>query len=281
MDISSAWKGAWKSAKGGAKGVQQPMFQKVAGSPAATSNFRQTMCRFYLEGTCNKGDACTFSHGDEANAATPTARASLPCRFFEQGTCTKGDACPFSHQGAGGCAPSYGAGKAFGKAGGGGFKGGCGGFGGFDAKGGKGKGSAPPCRFFAMGTCAKGWECPFDHGSGGGGGKGGMAFAAGGMKGGFGKGKTKNPNAGKGHLLPRTRISEAPFSGTVVEFKGKYGWIEVAEAIEHEKAAKHGGRLFFGKDDIAGAESVEPGATVEFHIWEDASGLGADEVTPY
>jgi len=288
MDASSAWKGAWKSAKGAAKGVQQPMFMKAGGSPSGSQNFKSTLCRFFLEGTCTKGDGCTFSHGEEAGAATPTPRAALPCKFFEQGQCAKGHACSFSHQGAGGCAePSFGGGKDWGgKGGGGGFKGG-GGFGGFDGGGGfAAKGQGPvPCRFFAMGTCAKGWECTFDHGSGGGGKGKGMTFAGGGfgggMKGGFGKGKSKNPNMGKGHLLPRTRISEAPFSGTVVEFKGKYGWIEVAEAIEHEKAEKHGGRLFFGKDDIAGADSVEAGATVEFHIWEDASGLGADEVTSY
>jgi len=133
--------------------------------------------------------------------------------------------------------------------------------------------SQVPCRFFAMGTCAKGWQCPFAHGGG---------AAKGGAFGGKGKGKDgKTKNKSPGHLLPRTRISEAPFSGTVVEWKGKYGWIQPAETIEHEKAEKHGGRLFFSKDSIVGGVAVDAGATVEYHIFEDVSGIGAEEVTVF
>jgi len=209
-----------------------------------------------------------------------------PCKFFAQGTCAKGASCPFSHGGAVG----------------GGGKGGCckGGFKGpaapsfkGAAPGWKGEGKdGTPCKFFAMGTCAKGWECPFSHGPGGGG--GGATFGKGFGKDSFGKGsfgKSKDKGKGKdgkgkglmgkGHLLPRTRISEAPFSGTVNEWKGKYGWITPAETIEHEKAGKHGGRLFVGKDDLIGVEALEEGMTVEYHIWEDASGLGCEEVNVF
>jgi len=31
-------------------------------------------------------------------------------------------------------------------------------------------------------------------------------------------------------------------------------------------------------DDLEGATELTEGATVEFHIWEDSSGLGAEEV---
>merc|ERR1719272_988469 len=97
---------------------------------------------------------------------------------------------------------------------------------------------------------------------------------------GFGKGKGKSKEGGKGHLLPRTRISEAPFSGTITAFKGKYGWIEPAESIEHPKANLHKGGLFFSSSDLALGEPLEPGTIVEYHIWEDDTGLGAEEVTP-
>mmetsp|Transcript_77124 Transcript_77124/g.193974 ORF Transcript_77124/g.193974 Transcript_77124/m.193974 type:complete len:293 (+) Transcript_77124:85-963(+) len=97
----------------------------------------------------------------------------------------------------------------------------------------------------------------------------------------FGKGKGKgkfDPNRGKGHLLPRNRITAEKFTGTVTDWKGKYGWIQPAEEIQHEKAAKHQGRLFVSKDDIEGGEELTPGTAVEFHIWEDSTGLGAEEV---
>merc|ERR1712066_140116 len=92
-----------------------------------------------------------------------------------------------------------------------------------------------------------------------------------------GKGKGKKGGGG-GHNLPKGRISEAPFAGTVTAWKGKYGWIECVEPIEHPKAKNHGGGLFFSQDDIKGADTIQVGAGVTFHIYEDDSGLGADEV---
>jgi len=82
----------------------------------------------------------------------------------------------------------------------------------------------------------------------------------------------------KGHELPRVRISAEKFVGTVVGWRGKYGWIKATEEIEHEKASLRGGKLFTGTDDIIGAEKLDIGAEVEFHIFEDDSGLGAEEV---
>jgi len=99
-----------------------------------------------------------------------------------------------------------------------------------------------------------------------------------------GKGKGKQQAAAeatdgvKGHELPRVRISAEKFVGTVVGWRGKYGWIKATEDIEHEKASLRGGKLFTGTDDIIGATSLDIGAEVEFHIFEDDSGLGAEEV---
>lgn len=102
---------------------------------------------------------------------------------------------------------------------------------------------------------------------------------------GKGKGgaKGKQPKADdaegpKAYELPRMRITADKFTGTVVGWRGKYGWIKATEDIEHEKAALRGGKLFAGMADIIGAESLDMGAEVEFHIFEDESGLGAEEI---
>jgi len=95
---------------------------------------------------------------------------------------------------------------------------------------------------------------------------------------GKGKGKGKDGMKGKGHTLPRTRITAEKFLGTVIAWKGKYGWIQPAEEIPHEKASKNKGGLFVSMDDIMGVQELTAGATVEFHIWEDSTGLGAEEV---
>jgi len=163
------------------------------------------------------------------------------------------------------------------------------------AKGGMAKGKdfgkghwGPPACGGKMG--GKGWAGPpaavkppmMNGGKFGGGKCDGGKFGGGKCDGGkFGKGKGKgkfDPNRGKGHLLPRNRITAEKFTGTVTDWKGKYGWIQPAEEIQHEKAAKHQGRLFVSKDDIEGGEELTPGTAVEFHIWEDSSGLGAEEV---
>merc|ERR1712080_527349 len=96
-----------------------------------------------------------------------------------------------------------------------------------------------------------------------------------------GKSKDKGKKGGKGHTLPRERISAEKFTGTIHEWKGKYGWIQPAEEIEHAKAKKREGLLFVGMNDIGDAKELTPGATCEFHIWEDATGLGAEEVVQY
>eukprot|EP00441_Pelagodinium_beii_P039240 CAMPEP_0197628938 /NCGR_PEP_ID=MMETSP1338-20131121/7015_1 /TAXON_ID=43686 ORGANISM="Pelagodinium beii, Strain RCC1491" /NCGR_SAMPLE_ID=MMETSP1338 /ASSEMBLY_ACC=CAM_ASM_000754 /LENGTH=189 /DNA_ID=CAMNT_0043199941 /DNA_START=1 /DNA_END=570 /DNA_ORIENTATION=- len=154
------------------------------------------------------------------------------------------------------------------------------------------------CKYFATGTCTKGDACTFSHGqmddmAGMGGGKAGMGgkgnpqmmamLAA--MMGGSGlpgmKGKGKGDGKGKvaGHTLPRQRITETPIIGEVLEWLGKYGWVKPNEPIEHEKAGKHGGKIFVGRDDLLGGMSeLTPGRLCQFHVFVDASGLGGEEV---
>jgi len=95
-----------------------------------------------------------------------------------------------------------------------------------------------------------------------------------------GKGKAKG-KGGSGHKLPRTRVSAEKFTGTVGAWKGKFGWIKPDEPIEHDKASAHKGDLFVSKADLEGIEELTEGAMVEFHIFEDTGGLGAEEVIQY
>ncbi|CAJ1384652.1 unnamed protein product [Effrenium voratum] len=95
---------------------------------------------------------------------------------------------------------------------------------------------------------------------------------------GFMKGKGKGKGTkGAGHKLPRTRISEIPVLGEVVEWKGKYGWIQPSEVIEHEKAHLRNGKIFVSLEDLVGIEELSPGRVVQFQLFSDASGLGAEE----
>mmetsp|Transcript_15874 Transcript_15874/g.37726 ORF Transcript_15874/g.37726 Transcript_15874/m.37726 type:complete len:120 (+) Transcript_15874:2-361(+) len=114
-------------------------------------------------------------------------------------------------------------------------------------------------------------------GMGGKGAKGAMMMMAALMKGMKGKGKGKS-NRGKGHKLPRERISEATMIGEVLEWKGKYGWIKPQEPITHEKASRHGGKIFVSQEDLVGVTELSAGRLCQFHLFSDASGLGAEEV---
>lgn len=73
----------------------------------------RSVCRHFLEGKCNYGDACRFSHAGfplsppvlepepfmPALDETPPTERSV-CRHFLEGKCTYGNACRFSHQGS-------------------------------------------------------------------------------------------------------------------------------------------------------------------------------------
>jgi len=106
---------------------------------------------------------------------------------------------------------------------------------------------------------------------------------AGRLKDGKGKGKkAKGKGAGKkprpsGPDLPRTRVSTAPVTGEVVEWKGKYGWIMPARPLDHAAISKHKGRLYIHENDLVHASKLEAGMTCRFQVFSDASGLGAEE----
>lgn len=178
-----------------------------AGGKAGGKGFKTRMCNYFMMGTCTKGEACTFAHGEHEmqpggnpNAGMPMMSASADgstssgfktrmCKFFMMGQCQKGEACSYAHgeheiqPGKGGMMGGM---KGKGKGdmmGGFGMMGGMGkgmgmmgkgmgmmalGMGGGWGKGG-GKSDGPRpfktkmCNFHLEGRCTKGDACTFAH----------------------------------------------------------------------------------------------------------------------
>jgi cold shock CspA family protein len=66
--------------------------------------------------------------------------------------------------------------------------------------------------------------------------------------------------------------------GKVIGWSGKFGWIKPEDPLDIPEAKKHSGRIYVHKQDLIGEEKLERGATVQFTVFKDASGLGAQEV---
>lgn len=90
----------------------------------------------------------------------------------------------------------------------------------------------------------------------------------------FGGYVSKGPS---GPHLPRRRLGEERFGGMALEWKGKYGWIQPDEHIDHPRAAKHQGRIFISVIDLVGTERLVANERVAFYLFEDEAGLGAEE----
>uniref|UniRef100_A0A8C4R3S9 C3H1-type domain-containing protein n=1 Tax=Eptatretus burgeri TaxID=7764 RepID=A0A8C4R3S9_EPTBU len=52
---------------------------------------QRVVCSFYMEGRCNKGDLCHFSHDAEP------LKKKEPCKFYAGGSCGKGEKCLYMH----------------------------------------------------------------------------------------------------------------------------------------------------------------------------------------
>lgn len=63
-------------------------------------------------------------------------------------------------------------------------------------------------------------------------------------------------------------------SGKVLEWKGRFGWIQADEPINHPEARMKGGKIFFAQEDVAEVISGV-GANVSFYVYADGTGLGA------
>mmetsp|Transcript_3157 Transcript_3157/g.7532 ORF Transcript_3157/g.7532 Transcript_3157/m.7532 type:complete len:305 (+) Transcript_3157:26-940(+) len=65
---------------------------------------KRTICGFWKEGKCERGDACGFAHGEHelGTPCGPPAPGSCAekrsiCKFWQEGTCEKGARCTFAH----------------------------------------------------------------------------------------------------------------------------------------------------------------------------------------
>mmetsp|Transcript_12282 Transcript_12282/g.25948 ORF Transcript_12282/g.25948 Transcript_12282/m.25948 type:complete len:424 (+) Transcript_12282:103-1374(+) len=94
---------------------------------------------------------------------------------------------------------------------------------------------------------------------------------------GKGKDKEKKEKGPSGPDLPRERISTEPVTGEVVVWKRKFGFIKPEEEVDHEESAKHGGKIYIHQNDVPEGVEMKVGLKVQFHIFQDASGLGAEE----
>merc|ERR1740129_1828726 len=205
--------------------------------------FKTKLCAFFPQGKCQKGAACTYAHGEEelqfsAQAAKGADWSKGGAPSPAKGGCSKGafaKTAPLKGKGGfdkGGWGPG-----APGK--------GCymakGGWGAFPDPGKGCFGKGPPTATFGKGKGWKGYPPAYPSFA--------MSFA---------KGKGKGKRKGTGHKLPRERITETPITGSVIEWKGKYGWLQPSVPIEHEKAQRHEGRVFVSSSDIGDL----PGLTV-------------------
>lgn len=95
-----------------------------------------------------------------------------------------------------------------------------------------------------------------------------------------GKGKEQKEKGPSGPDLERERVSQSVMTGEVVAFRGRIGWIMPSDELTFDKAEKHGGKLYTHIQDVleADTEPLKKGDSVQFHVYSDVSGLGAEEV---
>merc|ERR1712137_1188915 len=85
---------------------------------------------------------------------------------------------------------------------------------------------------------------------------------------GKGKGKGKGPRRPSGAELERERLTAEKFTGEVVSFRGKFGYIMPDEEVDHPDAKKKDGKIWVSVNDIQGDELTED-QQVSFHIYTD------------
>mmetsp|Transcript_124057 Transcript_124057/g.312361 ORF Transcript_124057/g.312361 Transcript_124057/m.312361 type:complete len:374 (+) Transcript_124057:59-1180(+) len=99
----------------------------------------------------------------------------------------------------------------------------------------------------------------------------------------WGKGGCKGKGGGKAPgPKPREEVSEIPILGKVIDWKGKYGWIQPNDPVDHPSAKKNGGKIFLHSTDWQQSDSQpEVEQVVQFTLYQDPSGLGAENVVAF
>lgn len=82
----------------------------------------------------------------------------------------------------------------------------------------------------------------------------------------------------------RERIGDKRYTGLVIEWRGYMGWIHPLVKIDHPLATKHQGRVYINTKDMAedsdSALVMKEGRVVDFYVYQDHDGLGAEECRP-
>jgi hypothetical protein len=76
----------------------------------------------------------------------------------------------------------------------------------------------------------------------------------------------------------RRRVHNNRLKGEVVIWCGKFGMIKPSVPIPHPTAKKHQGLVRVQSEDAFAGAVLAKGVTVEFHLYENKAGLGADMV---
>jgi len=78
----------------------------------------------------------------------------------------------------------------------------------------------------------------------------------------------------------RERVGEGTMCGEIVEWRGNFGWIMPSQEPDHPAASKRGGKVYVHKRDLSAEapEDLPVGAKVQFLVYCDPSGLGAEQV---
>jgi len=81
-----------------------------------------------------------------------------------------------------------------------------------------------------------------------------------------------------GPIRPSERGVKASLCrGKLLVVLGHYGWILSHDAIDDRKADKHAGRIYLSMRDVRQGSMVKAGDEVEFYLYTDESGLGAED----
>jgi cold shock CspA family protein len=80
---------------------------------------------------------------------------------------------------------------------------------------------------------------------------------------------------------PRERIGDVQQIGEIVEWKGSFGWAQLAEEVDHPDASKRRGRVYVAAKDCVGKKIFAPGDIVQFYLYTDGTGLGAEQCSSF
>lgn len=77
---------------------------------------------------------------------------------------------------------------------------------------------------------------------------------------------------------PREIVAEKPVTGSVVAWKGTWGYLKPDTPLNHEAEKQKEGKIWVGKKDLAaGVTELMEGMKVTFKVYCDTEGLGATE----